>query len=790
MLDGKNWNKELELEIVKEWVNGGKYRFDIKSKKKIFSIDTPPPYVNSPVHMGHASTYAIMDMIARYKRMEGYEVLFPLGMDRNGLPIEISAEKMFKKKLTECTREEFLDMCKLVLDSATRESVDTFFREGICFNSYNVGAEIGDAYETDSSEYRVLTQSTFIDLWNNGLIYEAERVNNYCSGCQTTIADSEIEYEERDSLFTDIKFKIKGDNEEIIVGTTRPEFLYSCAMILYNPNDIRYKHLEGKFALVPISNLEVPIKAHTLAEIDKGTGLVMMCSFGDNNDVRFFREEKLEPKILINLDGTINDKAALLNGLNVKDARVKILELLKEKNLIVFQKKIKHRTPLCAKSKDDVEFICMKEFYLRQLEFKDKMLEFAEKIRFFSSESRQILIDWINSINIDWPISRRRYYATEIPLWYCEKCGEIFVPKKGKYYVPWKEECPIKRCKCGSKIFIGETRVFDTWFDSSISPLYILGYERNSKFFKRSFPCSLRPQGKEIVRTWLYYTILKSYLLTNKLVFKDVWIHHHILDERGLKMSKSLGNVIDPKIVLERYSGEALRLWCVVEGNLTNIDFNCSYERIGGASKTIAKLWNVAKFICMFDSGESKKLLVADKWILGEINKLVEECNVCYEVYDFHNPILKLKHFLWEDFASHYIELVKKRVYNQDNMFSKSERNGAVYTLKEVFKKLLECLAPIIPMISYKIYLELYNKDVHFVSFPKFKKMDVVGFSSDDIINLNSLIWKIKRENGLSLKDSVEGVVILKKMFGLEKDIKYMHNIKSLVYGDIFEVRL
>lgn len=790
MLEEKNWSKELEASIVKQWLEEGKYRFNSKSKKQIYSIDTPPPYVNTPVHMGHASTYAIMDMIARYKRMKGFEVLFPLGMDRNGLPIEISAEKMFKKKLTECSREEFLNMCKAVLDSATKESVDTFYREGICFNSYEVGSEIGEAYETDSPEYRALTQSTFIDMWHKGLVYESERVNNYCPGCQTTVADSEIEYEDRDSLFTDIKFKIKDSNEEIIIGTTRPEFLYSCAMVLYNPKDERYKHLEGKFAVVPISNLVVPIKAHGLAEIDKGTGLVMMCSFGDNNDIAFFREENLEPKILINIDGTMNDKAGELKGLKVRDARAKVLELLKENDLIVSQRKIKHRTPLCERSKDEVEFIGMKEFYVKQIEFKDKMLKLADKMRFFSPESKHILVDWINSVSIDWPISRRRYYATEVPLWYCDDCGEIIVPEKGKYYKPWEEECPVKKCKCGSKNFTGETRVFDTWFDSSISPLYILGYERNPKFFEKSFPCTLRPQGKEIVRTWLYYTVLKDYLLTNKLVFEDVWIHHHILDEKGLKMSKSKGNIIDPKKILDRYNAEALRFWCAIEGNLSEGDFKCSYERIEGASKSVTKLWNVSKFVGMFEVDGNKKLLAADKWILGEINKLVNECNRCYEVYDFHNPVLKLKHFLWEDFASHYVELVKKRVYNQENEFSNEERNGAINTLRIVLRKLLECFAPVIPMITFKIYLEIFKEDVHFVEFPRFEELEIVEFTTEDISELNSLIWKTKKDNGLSLKESVKEVVILDRMKDLEKDIKAMHNIKKVIYGDAFEVKL
>ncbi len=779
----KQWSKDFEKEIYESWKRNKDYKF-VKNDKKVYSIDTPPPYVNTSIHIGQATTYVLMDMFARYRRMKGFNVLFPLGLDRNGLPIEVAAEKKFKIKLTEVPRETFIEYCKKVLEETSNESVDSYLRLGISFNSFEVGNKIGDIYYTDSDDYRQLTQETFIDLWNKGLIYEDERANNYCLGCQTTIADAEIEYEELKSFFNDIKFKVKETGEDIIIGTTRPELIPSCGMIIYNPGDKRYKHLKGKHAITPIFNKEVPIMEHSFAQQDKGTGLMMMCSFGDVTDIRFFRELGLKPVISINKDGTMNENAGFLKGMKIKDAQKALVMKIKEEGLLAKQERIVHRTPICERSKDPIEFIFMKEYYVKQLDYKEKMMEIAKKINFYHENSRQILIDWINSVSIDWPITRRRYYATEVPLWYCKKCNEIIVPDKGKYYKPWKENPPVK-CKCGSTEFRGDERVFDTWFDSSISPLYILKYSKDDEFFNKNFPASLRPQGKEIIRTWLYYTLLKDYLLTGKIAFKDVWINYHVTDEKGKKMSKSLGNVIDPKDVLNEYGAEPFRLWTAIEGNLDQSDFRCSFERIEGAGKTLTKLWNVARFISMFDKGKKVKLTSLDEWIINELNKLIKEANEKYEKYDFHNPSVNIKHFIWETFASHYIELVKNRVYNENEKFSKQDQESGLFTLHYCLQVILKLLAPINPMLTEKIYIEIYDKDIHKEEFPTVEIEVKSEIETNDIIELDSLVWKTKKDNGKSLKEEIKLLVIPRKLKDIEKDLIMAHNAKEVKYGEL-----
>jgi valyl-tRNA synthetase len=790
----KRWDKNLEKEIYVHWKNSRSYFFDRKSKKPVFSIDTPPPYVNTPVHIGQATTYVMMDMFARFRRMAGYNVLFPLGLDRNGLPIEMAVEKKYHVQLCDTPREKFIELCQRVLAESSAETEDSFLRLGIGFNSWDFGPEIGDVYMTDSPEFRSLTQDTFIDLWEKGLIYESKRINNFCPGCQTTIADSEIDYEELSTFFNDIVFTVKETGEKIVIGTTRPELVCTCGMVIFNPEDQRYKHLVGKTALTPIFENEVPIMAHPMAEMDKGTGIVMMCSAGDTSDIRFFMEMKLEPVIAINSDGTMNEHAGFLSGLKVKEAREKMIEELKKRGLLVNQKKVMHRTPVCERSKDEVEFIEMPEFYLKQIGFKDKMRELAFEMNFFAPESRQILLNWIDSISIDWPISRRRYYATEIPLWYCKKCKEPYLPPKGRYYQPWRENPPVKGCpKCGNDAFRGEERVFDTWFDSSITPLYILKYSRDPDFFDKNIPCTLRPQGKEIVRTWLYYTVLKDYLLTGKVIFRDVWINYHIVDENGHKMSKSLGNVIDPKDILNRFGAEPFRLWAALEGNLEKTDFRCSFERIEGTKKTVTKLWNVARFISMFPNPnefDSSGLSGADKWIIEEMNKLIKKSRDRYENYDFHGPATWIKHFLWETFASHYLELVKNRAYNKDEKFSVKEQESVHFTLHLTMQNILKLLAPIIPFITYRIYRDMYGEDVHLTGFPRTLNRFRPGFTTPDLEELNRAVWKAKKEAGLSLRDEVKVFVIDESFRTVSEDLRQMHNAKKIEYGDKTRVKI
>lgn len=802
----KNWSVDIEKPIVEKWKKSNQFKFDVKTKKKIYSIDTPPPYINAPIHIGHATTYCYMDFFARFQRMKGCEVLFPLGLDRNGLPIELGAEKKFKVSPFVVGRKKFVELCKKMLEETTLASTETFAKLGISFNSYKVSEDIGSVYMTDSDDYRALTQSTFVDLYKNNLVYEDVRINNWDSKLQTTIADSEIDYVEKETLFNDVKWKVKETGEEIVVGTTRPELICTCGMVIFNPKDGRYKKLEGLTAISPIFGKEVPIMSHPFAQVDKGTGLVMMCSMGDVTDIQFFREQRLKPVIAIEGDGKMNEHAGFLKGLKVKAAREKIIEELKDLHLLIKQEKVIHRTPISERSKVDMEFIEMPEFYVKQLEVKDKIKKLAEKIDFFPESSRKILNDWIDSISIDWPVSRRRFYATEIPLWYS---GDLVaVPVDKKYYQPWKDEVPknaevldlsapkgVPRNIFEKKMFTkgiigkvsdkkfkdlkwkGEERVFDTWFDSSVSELFILGYKSKKSIFDKAYPVSLRPQGKEIVRTWLYYTLLRGYYETGKMPFESAWIHQHILDNKGIKMSKSLGNVVDPQDLIKEFGAEAFRLWAATEGDLSRIDLKCSKERIQGELKTLNKLLNVSKFVLMFDKPKKKpNLEKIDELFIDYVEDLTKFSEEHYAKYDFYNPSVKLRYFLWDIFASHYIEVVKSRAYNQDKKFSKSESDSAKYTLYFLLERLLVLLYPVIPQVTSTIAKEM-KIDLLKSEFPKAEKVKSDLKLVEKIMKFNSDVWKKKNEKGIKLRDEILDVKFPKELKNFEKDLVACHKI-------------
>jgi valyl-tRNA synthetase len=559
-------------------------------------------------------------------------------------------------------------------------------------------------------------------------------------------------------------------------------------MIIYNPQDKRYTHLEGKTAISPLFNKEIKIKAHPFAQIDKGSGLVMMCSAGDLTDIQFFREQKIKPIISINKDGRMNSHAEFLEGLKVKEARQKILDLLKEKNLLKKQTPIKHRTPVSERSGAEIEFIEMPEFYLKQLDFKKDIERISKKINFYPEDSKKILDAWIKSVSIDWPISRRRYYATPIPLWHSK--NKTVVPAEGKYYQPWKESPPldsqvIEKGKIVGKvkdfpeeIWIGEERVLDTWFDSSISELVMLKYKENAETFKKSFPATLRPQGKEIVRTWLYYTILRGFLETKSACFEDVWIHNHILDEKGRKMSKSLGNSIDPQQLIKEFGAEALRLWSATEGDLSKQDFMCSKEKIRGEVKTLNKLLNITKFIQQFDKPKKQpKLNSLDSLFISYIDNLTFLAKEDYKNYNFFHPAVRQRQFLWDHLASHYIELVKNRCYNEQKTFTKEESDSAKYTLYYLLENLSLLMYPIIPQITSLILEELGFK-LKELEFPIGKKDKTAEKIIESIKEFNSEIWKKKKESNLTLKDPLENIKIPKFLDSYKKDLIACHNLK------------
>ena len=764
----KAWEPKLEDAILKKWDDEKLYDFKLQDEN--YTIDTPPPYPSGrPWHIGAASHYAQIDMIARTARMNGKNVYFPIGIDRNGLPVELYTEKKHGIRMRETERGEFLNLCKNALDDLEAEMIQIM-------KSLGLSGDFKNYYRTDSEEYRKFTQETFIDLWKKGVIYLATRPNNYDWVSGTTIADAEIVYDDLPTKLVYMKFIVKDEEKEIIIASTRPELLCACKTVIVNPDDERYSNLIGKNLVVPLTNKEVKITPHHSAKIEFGSGAVMVCSYGDQNDVALFRELQLEEVIAIGLDGRMTEAAGDYQGLKPKQARTKIIEDLENANLVEKIEEISHRTPLSERSKIPIEIVPMEEYYLKQKDSIEKMKKLGSEIEFYPNMHKQILMNWLESISIDWPISRRRFYGTEIPIWYCNECSEPFVPEPGKYYRPWKDSCPAQKCeKCGNTEFTGEDRTFDTWMDSSVSPLFVTKFNRDDEFFKKTYPTGIRPQAKDIVRTWLYYTLLRCEKLTGQKPWSEAWVMGYGLDEKGMKMSKSKGNAIDPLPVIQKSGADTFRFWSASEIN-QGYDFRCSEQKIESTKKFLSKLWNVSRFLSSFPIIESGKLTDSDKWILSELDKLISVCNEGYSKYNFFIPATALREFTWNIFAAQYIEMAKARAYGIG--FDDDERDGAIFTLHKVLSTILKLLAPITPFITEHLWQTLYSKNsIHKEQLPKIENIEDMTNMTQVIVEFNSKVWNEKKQNNLSLKDSIK-IDIPENLNQFKKDLIAMHNLE------------
>ncbi len=524
--------------------------------------------------------------------------------------------------------------------------------------------------------------------------------------------------------------------------------------------------------VVPPLGQEVKVVSHLAAKSDFGTGAAMICSYGDTMDIQLFRELNLDPVAAIDEEGRMTEAAGRYEGLTVIAARAAISKDLHADGLVEKVVTIQHRTPICQRSGDPVEFILTEDWYMRQLDVLPKLKSLVDEMEFHPKRHKQLLVDWMDSITIDWPVGRRRYYHTEIPLWYCSSCGEVLVPEPGKYYRPWKDPAPFESCaKCGGTEFRGEEGVFDTWMDSSNSNLVACQYMKDMGFFRDHFPTSIRPQGRDIVRNWLYYTVLKSYSLLGEKPFEQVWISGMGLDATGRAMHDSLGNVIDPLPILAREGADAFRFWAASETNVGE-EFRISEDRISGARRFLTKLWNVARFISSFPEAEAPELKPTERWILAELNKLLRTSASGYEDFNFFVPANRTRDYLWNLFAPHYIEMVKHRAYEEDA--------SCLYTLHTVLRTLLRLLAPIIPFITDAIWRDIYGNTVHTESLPQpaDEWESKLGKLTPALVEFNSAVWKEKKRRGLTLKEDISGIALPKNLMPFSDDLSAMHNIR------------
>ena len=817
-LNDKRWSIDLEKKIQEEHyadaaAYSDRYGFNPNSGKEIFVIDTPPPYPSGTWHIGAVAQYSMIDVIARSQRLLGKEVKFPWGVDRNGINVEFTVEKNTGKKMKTYDRAEFLKLCKDTIEEFTQSMRDTAKRVGLSMDYEN-------EYLTDAPNYRMVTQTIFTELFKRGAIVEDLRPNIYDPVEGTTIADAEVERLQRRTKLIDVKWQTE-DGEELIISTTRPELICACGIVVVHPDDKRYEHLIGKKAMLPIPvegrEISVQIATHPSVKSDFGSGILMVCSFGDQNDVAVFRELGLTPFQAIDLDGCMTEIAGPFASMKVYEARKAVTEYLENEGKVHQIVEKEQEVPVSERGKNPVEIILLKEWYVRQTHMQDRIAELAEEIEFHPPRNKQFLLDWMENISIDWPISRRRWYHTEIPIWYADNRSKVICAPAGVYVQPWCESPPENSevldrdtrevlglygdMKDGLGEVIGEEKVFDTWMDSSNSNLFVSGYLNDKDNFEKSFPTAIRPQGKEIVRTWLYYTLLKSALLLDKPGFKHVWIDGLGMDPWGRKMSKSLGNGIDADSVLECGAGgrtgswrvkgpdksvqlrankigsECFRLWKACDAQVGD-DFQINPEEIEAKYfGVLTKLFNVARFASQFDTPDDldttpSDLSVEDRWILAEFSSTMERAESGWSNLDIYTATQALKTFGTGVLPSHWLEMSKSRLYDGDV--------NAAWTIHRIVRDLMSALSPVCPFFTHHISSTLYDSSaVDVREFPTRTPDDETlrGLTSA-IEDFNGATWKTKKEAGLSLNAPIGGIVIPEELSEFTTILTQMHKLE------------
>ncbi len=777
--------KASEIKWMKFWEDNDIFKFDINSNKPIFSIDTPPPTLSGRMHIGHAFSYAQQDFVARYKRLRGFNVYYPWGTDDNGLPTERMVEKLKNVKSTSMSRSKFVKLCSETVDELKNDFTADWRRLG-------VSAYFKEGYSTINEYCQMISQASFIDLFNKQGVYRQENPTMWCTECQTAIAQAELEDAELSSVFNDIVFKSGG--KELIIATTRPELLPACVAVFYHPDDKRYKSLKNKFAKVPLFDFEVPILEDERADPEKGTGLVMCCTFGDITDIEWWARHKLPLKIVINKDGTMNKEAGKYAGMKIKDARKEIIKDLKEANLLVREIPIKHMVNVHDKCGTEIEFLKTKQWFIRVLDKKKELLEAGNKIKWYPQHMKTRYDHWVQNLQWDWCISRQRFFGVPFPVWYCKKCGEVSVADLKDLPVDPLKDKPKKACRCGSNDFEAEEDVMDTWATSSVTPQIISKWRKDDEFFKLTFPNDLRPQAHDIIRTWAFYTIVKSLYHENSIPWKTIMISGHAQDPHGKKMSKSKGNVVHPEDVIEKFGADALRFWAA--GSKLGDDLPFQEKDLVTGQKMITKLWNASKFVMMnlkdYDMSRGD-LTSIDMWLLTKLNKLIKNCTDTFDEYEYARVKTDVENFFWHTFCDNYIEIVKDRIYNKDKYGEKTV--GAQYTLYKALLSILKLIAPIMPYITEEIY-QMHFKDkenaksIHISQWPEYNEEEInedAEKAGDLAVEIISEVRKFKSLKGKSLKEPVKKLTIETKdtkLFDLViDDIKSTTKAEKIEFG-------
>jgi valyl-tRNA synthetase len=706
---------EIERKWQQKWEEMGIYRFDWNDTlRPTYSIDTPPPYPSGEFHMGNILNWTYFDIVARYKRMRSYNVLFPQGWDCHGLSIEIQVEKEHKVRKRDVPPDQFRMWCEQLIEKYIAIMKDAILKLG-CSIDWTT------EYRTMNPDYWRRTQLSFILLHRKGFMYQGTHPVNWCPRCETAIADAEVDYEKRQGALHYIRFPLEGSKEGLLIATSRPEFIPACVAVEVNPEDERFKKYIGKKIIVPISGRSVTIIGDEAVDPEFGTGVVQICTYGDKEDVKTVLKHKLPVIRLLTDNGRITEKGGKYTGLTINQARKAIIEDLAAAGLLEKSEQLPQEVGVCDRCKTHVEILERKQWFMKTRALTDEVVETANEVVWYPDYMKARLIDWARSLDWDWVISRQRVFATPIPVWYCKNCGELilaeptWVPIDPKLENPHIDKCP----KCGSREFIPERDVFDTWMDSSITCAVHAGWPDRADWH-RLFPADVHPSGIDIIRTWAYYLMVRHLALFGETPYKSCLINGMVLGSDGRKMSKSLKNYVAAPEVLGKYGSDATRQWAA-GGGATGSDIPFRWPDVEYGRRFLVKLWNVSKFASKLLEGYAPsetaefELQPLDKWILSKAEKLTQKVTEAMEKCQFNVAVEEIRNFTWHLFCDYYIEAVKDKLYNPD-MYGSAKKLAAQHTLYEVLYRVLQLLAPMTPHLTEEIYQYMCAKDKGFES--------------------------------------------------------------------------
>ncbi|MBP7070958.1 MAG: valine--tRNA ligase [Methanothrix sp.] len=744
-------SKEYDFNCVEEkWVeswDSSIYYFDWQSDKPQYIIDTPPPYPTGNFHIGNALNWCYIDYVARYKRMRGYNVMFPQGWDCHGLPTEVKVEEINHITKNQVPREEFRRLC----EKLTEEAIERFHQS---MGRLGLSIDWSNEYVTMRPEYYVKTQTSFVRMHDRGQIYRDDHPVNWCPRCGTAIAFAEVEYDSRTTNLNYMRF-VSADGE-MQIATSRPELLPACVAVAVHPDDQRYQSFIGKKVRVPLFDYEVPVLADPVVDTAFGTGIVMICTFGDRQDVRWWMEHHLPLRQAIDREGRLTALAGPYAGCSVDQAKERIIRDMQKEGIVFKQEPLEQNVGLCWRCKTPIEILSERQWFVRINP--EEIKKTAEEIEWIPPHMQVRLRNWADSVEWDWCISRQRIFATPIPVWYCRSCGEVLVAKEEWLPLDPNQTRPPIRCRCGSDDFIPEKDVLDTWMDSSISALAVAGWPDRKDL---RMPTQLRPQGHDIIRTWAFYTILRTKALQGVRPWDTILINGMALGEDGHKMSKSLNNFIRPEEVFATNGADALRQWGAMGGSPGN-DIMFQWKEITAASRFQQKLWSIFRFALPLIANVEATPGQVDRWLLGELDRLVIKATKAMEAFQFDETMKAIRGFAWETLADNYIELVKARLYGPDS----PEKRAAQSTLYRAIETVARLMAPFTPFISEEIFHTLTGQSVHVQNWPEPEgiEVDPAGLTIKEIA---AAIRRYKAEKGMALNAPLPGIVVYSEL-GLE----------------------